>query len=693
MKRVIRVTTLVLLVVVGIPLFNLSQPRPSAASTSIYWGAVVDGAPGDLRHLDTFESKMQKKLSILHLATAGMWGTGNASQADAPSTAVVNGQFQPFPRSYFDVVRARGSIPLYTWMAMDKKTINAPHFQSKDIYGGAYDDYITYWARAARDWGHPFFLRLNHEMNGNWYPWSDQVNGNQPGDYVKAWRHVHDIFTREGATNVTWVWCVNNEYWTNPESSNLEGVYPGDAYVDWVGIDGYNWGRNPAQPDKWRPFNEVMKQTYMHLQRFVPDKPIIIVETASSEWYSDSVTSGYKGPWITDAYSTQLPQNFPNIKAVLWYHRHDSGMDWSVDTSSASEAAFRTSIASSYYAANSFSKIGSYPIQPIGGTVLPRKTFVPQRPDAELLSNGSFDDTGSAWSLPWHVWTNTAAGAQASIGKDASSKVEGATSLVANIEQTGGSISNVRLKQAYNLLQRGREYRLTFMAKALSNTSLQVVIQPDTGATATYLNKTMVLATEWRRFTYTFVPGTGENNAALTFYLAGGAGKIWLDDVSLVASPWTEANQLQNPSFETQGSTWSRPWYFDIKNGASGSVAQDATSSVDGTRSALIQIDRSTTSTWSVQLKQPQTALKANTEHVMSFWAKASTPRPIEVTVQKGYTPYSEFVRRSILIGTTWEEYYFTFTPAAAETNALVSFNLGQSTGQVWLDGIAFGQK
>ncbi len=281
----------ILLVTIVIAVVSPVMTLTQAATAPIYWGAVVDGAPGNLASWDTFEAKMQKKLSILHLAASGTWGTGNALQSGAPATAVENGQFQPFPTSYFETVRMRGAIPLFSWMAMDKKTINTPNFQSRDIYNGEYDDYISYWARAARAWGHPFFLRFNHEMNGNWYPWSDQVNGNQPGDYVKAWRHVHDIFTREGATNVSWVWCVNNEYWTNPESKNLEGVYPGDAYVDWVGIDGYNWGRNPAQPDKWRPFNEVMKQTYDHLMRFVPEKPFMIVETASSEWYSDTIKS------------------------------------------------------------------------------------------------------------------------------------------------------------------------------------------------------------------------------------------------------------------------------------------------------------------------------------------------------------------------------------------------------------------
>ena len=49
--------------------------------------------------------------------------------------------------------------------------------------------------KQAQEWGHPFFLRFDWEMNGFWFPWSEGVNGNKPGEFVAAWRHVHDIFT------------------------------------------------------------------------------------------------------------------------------------------------------------------------------------------------------------------------------------------------------------------------------------------------------------------------------------------------------------------------------------------------------------------------------------------------------------------------------------------------------------------
>ncbi len=47
------------------------------------------------------------------------------------------------------------------------------------------------------------------EMNGDWTSWCGTVNGNVPSDYIPAWRHVHDIFVQEGASNVKFDWSPN----------------------------------------------------------------------------------------------------------------------------------------------------------------------------------------------------------------------------------------------------------------------------------------------------------------------------------------------------------------------------------------------------------------------------------------------------------------------------------------------------
>ncbi len=87
--------------------------------------------------------------------------------------------FYSFPTEPMDNIRSHGSIPVLSWSSQAiPSTLDQPDFQLSDVISGRYDDYIAKFASAARDWGHPFFLRFNWEMNGNWFPWSEGVNGN-----------------------------------------------------------------------------------------------------------------------------------------------------------------------------------------------------------------------------------------------------------------------------------------------------------------------------------------------------------------------------------------------------------------------------------------------------------------------------------------------------------------------------------
>jgi beta-mannanase len=192
-------------------------------------------------------------------------------------------------------------------------------------------------------------MRFDHEMNGWWqFPWSEQVNGNQPGDYVKAWKHVHDIFTQAGATNVTWVWAPNI---IGPNTTPLASLYPGDTYVDWLAMDGYNWGSDHS--NVWQSFSQVFAPTYSALTQLAPGKPIMLAETASSE------NGGSKAAWITDAMQTQLPANFPMIKALVWFNWNagDSTLSWPINSSQSALDAFKSAVGSSYYAANTFASL------------------------------------------------------------------------------------------------------------------------------------------------------------------------------------------------------------------------------------------------------------------------------------------------------------------------------------------------
>jgi beta-mannanase len=103
---------------------------------------------------------------------------------------------------------------------------------------------------------------LAHEMNGNWYPWSV---GSTPDEYILAWRHVHDIFSNKSldSTRPQWIWSVNYQ-----DSGNYkaEEYWVGDNYVDWLGLDGYNWGASSTW-SHWKWPNEVFDDMIGRLRK------------------------------------------------------------------------------------------------------------------------------------------------------------------------------------------------------------------------------------------------------------------------------------------------------------------------------------------------------------------------------------------------------------------------------------------
>ena len=254
-------------------------------------------------------------------------------------------------------IRAHGAIPVLSWSSQSiPSSLNEPDFQLSDLIEGRYDAYLARFAEEARDWGHPFFLRFDWEMNGNWFPWSEGVNGNQAGQYVAAWRHVHDVFASVGAGNATWAWCP----YVDPGGSmtSLGSEYPGDAYVDWTALDGYNWGTNPASPKGWRSFDQLFSSTYEEIsERLAPSKPMMIGEVGSSE------LGGSKAAWIADMLA-KLPTEYPKVRALLWFDKFDDGMDWPIETSPTATAAFAEGIRSSLYVGSSYAGLAPGVIQP-----------------------------------------------------------------------------------------------------------------------------------------------------------------------------------------------------------------------------------------------------------------------------------------------------------------------------------------
>jgi hypothetical protein len=173
------------------------------------------------------------------------------------------------PTALSDLAR-NGQMPMVTWEPWDPTTPAEDRYPLDAIAAGDFDAYLRAQAAALKNLGTPVALRFGHEMNGSWYPWGAGVRGNTAASYVAAYRHVHDVVTAAGATNVTWVWSPTAlDTVVQPD---LRTLYPGDAYVDWIGPSAY-------YDDVKDTYDRTVRPLMRKLDQVAPSKPIYLAET------------------------------------------------------------------------------------------------------------------------------------------------------------------------------------------------------------------------------------------------------------------------------------------------------------------------------------------------------------------------------------------------------------------------------
>jgi hypothetical protein len=310
------------------------------ATTRIYWGASILGSvyggtnagyanppwPGtpDDATWNLFESHAGKRVAAI----------------------AVHENFVTWSSSPMDHAFSRGAFCLMTSGLEGGATMAS-------IAAGSWDSQIDAWAQQVASWGKPFMFRWCWEMNGNWgtssgYTWQTEY-GTTAAQYVAAWQRFKSRCDAQGATNITWVWCPN--IWTGSGTVSVDPTpwYPGDAYVDWLGIDGYNTGSTSES------FVNLYTHSMNGFASLSPNKPIVICEFASE----DSYGSSGKASWITDTFAQIANKTFPQIKAALWYNNNNGSYTdgsgatdtFAIESSSASQSAFAASIANSKFVA------------------------------------------------------------------------------------------------------------------------------------------------------------------------------------------------------------------------------------------------------------------------------------------------------------------------------------------------------
>ena len=207
-----------------------------------------------------------------------------------------------------------GAVPMITWEPWKKPPASVIDSDQRpgllgDIAAGRYDDYLVRWARDAAEFREPLVMRFMHEMNGNWYPWQANGNENTPADFRAAFRHTVRLFREHDARNVAWVFSIDSLAGGPPTPlTELKRYWPGKAYVDWVGLSGFNWGPESFYPTE-RSFLATFEPTVDVVSQL--GKPVMLAEIGTSALSVDPAG------WLESA--LEDVRELPAVKSIVWF--------------------------------------------------------------------------------------------------------------------------------------------------------------------------------------------------------------------------------------------------------------------------------------------------------------------------------------------------------------------------------------
>ena len=266
--------------------------------------------------------KNQKKLGIVHFFQP-FAVDGGTTQHFYPSKERIN-----------DVID-KGYIPMIT---LENHFVNlSPAIKQPNLYSiveGHFDSFFVDWAKQVKEVNGTVLLRIRPEFNGDWYPWCIVNNDRNPELFIEAFRHIHDIFKKEKVDNVKFIWCPNSMSLPQESWNYIMDAYPGDEYVDFVGLDIYN---GAGKSLTWRSFRKEGIEVYYTVTKLLKNKPIIICETASRErTLSEPKNAQNKAEWIeqmADALQTDMSQ----FRLLTWFNEKET---FRINSSLSSKNAF-----------------------------------------------------------------------------------------------------------------------------------------------------------------------------------------------------------------------------------------------------------------------------------------------------------------------------------------------------------------
>lgn len=270
-----------------------STPINHSTQSQRYLGVYEPDAPGSYADLDEFAHSIGRQPNLV---------------------SYYSSLTQPFRVNFARTAASRGAITL--------DQIGATNVPLESIVRGKYDHDLRSYAAEVKAFGGQVIVSFDHEMNGSWYSWGYQ--NQSAAEFIAAWRHIVNLFREQGTTNVTWLWTVNVINTYNNKIPDPVRWWPGNSYVDWVGIDGYYY------TSSWT-FSSLFGPTIIDVRKITND-PILIAETGASH-------SADQPAKITDLFAGVHTYG---LLGFLWFdmYQKDDMHDWRI-TSPAAKAVFR----------------------------------------------------------------------------------------------------------------------------------------------------------------------------------------------------------------------------------------------------------------------------------------------------------------------------------------------------------------
>lgn len=266
-----------------------------SASSPLTWGIFEPHAPDDFRDLDTYEQQVDYEFPVI-LNYSSFENTYKHSNLISRLESTYN---------------AGKTLELTLqpdWTATGQSNM------VYSILNGMYDEFLRDYAKTVADFGHPVLFRLGNEMNGDWCSYSSYNTSRDPMVFKEFYKYVYSFFEEAGAKNVIWVWNPNGKSFPDFTWNHELMYYPGDEYVDIVGLTAYNTGTYYSD-ETWQTFAQLYDNLYYgYIERY--EKPLMITEFASASMGGD------KNQWVIDMFNHI--KYYDKIKMAVWW----DGCDW-----------------------------------------------------------------------------------------------------------------------------------------------------------------------------------------------------------------------------------------------------------------------------------------------------------------------------------------------------------------------------